>query len=226
MDEDGRPVPDDEGPAWRDLSLNRPGQGVRDRADVARRSAPVKTLIARVLGVRTEESAWRAGADGEEEVGWKLRKLGPHWHVIHAVGVGEKDSDIDHVVIGPAGVFTLNTKNHGRNRVWVAENTFMVNGKKTPYLRNSRFEAQRAATLLSAACGCDVAVEPVIVVLAAGMRVKAPPVGVHVVERKRIARWLATRPAVLAPDMVERIFEQARRDSTWRTHRPGGPCCT
>ncbi|HXQ59492.1 MAG TPA: nuclease-related domain-containing protein, partial [Acidimicrobiales bacterium] len=139
MQEERAPAPDEDTAGWRDLSLNRPGQGVRDKAVVALRRAPVKTFIARVLGVRTQEGAWRAGADGEMEVGWQLRKLGPDWHVIHAVAVGEKQSDIDHVVIGPAGVFTLNTKNHGRNRVWVAENAFLVNGKKTDYLRNSRF---------------------------------------------------------------------------------------
>ncbi|HEY7947052.1 MAG TPA: nuclease-related domain-containing protein [Acidimicrobiales bacterium] len=199
---------------------------MRDKAVVALRRAPMKTLVALVLGLRTEESAWRAGADGEVEVAWQLRKLGPQWRVLHAVGVGEKASDIDHVVIGPGGIFTLNTKNHGRNRVWVAENTFMVNGKKTAYLRNSRFEAQRASKLLSSACGGNVVVEPVIVVMAGGVTVKAPPAGVHVVEYRRIARWLVKRPAVLAPDKVEGLFEQARRDSTWRSHHPRGPCCT
>ncbi|MBG6212216.1 hypothetical protein RCH23_000129 [Cryobacterium sp. CAN_C3] len=41
-----------------------------------------------------------------------LSKLGPEWTVLHAVPVGSGSSDIDHVVIGPAGVFTINTKNH------------------------------------------------------------------------------------------------------------------
>ena len=58
-----------------------------------------------------------------------------------AVPVGEKGSDIDHVVMGPSGVFTLNTKNHIRSNVWVTENVFMVNGRKTDYFRNSRHEA-------------------------------------------------------------------------------------
>ena len=81
--------------------------------------------------MHTDERAYRVGTDGEEEVAWRMRKLGDGWHVLHSVPVGEKDSDIDHVVIGPPGVFTLNTKNHSRKKVWVAERAFMVSGQKT-----------------------------------------------------------------------------------------------
>lgn len=207
----------DEGSAWQDLSQNRAGQAVRERAVELRAAAPVKTFVARVLGVHTDERAYRVGADGEEEVAWRMRKLGEGWHVLHSVPVGEKDSDIDHVVIGPPGVFTLNTKNHSRKKVWVADKAFMVSGQKTNYLRNSRHEAARASKLLTTACGFDVQVEPIIVVIAAELTIKAQPPDVHVVPRKRIGKWLERRPSTLSPVAVEAIYEMARRDATWRT---------
>ena len=179
----------------------------------------MRTFLARAFGVRTEERDWRVGADGEEGVASRLRRLGEGWHIIHAVPVGENGSDIDHVVIGPPGVFTLNTKNHSRAKVWVAEHSFMVNGQRTDYLRNSRFEAKRASQLLSAACGFEVAVDPVIVVLAAELTIKAQPTDVSVVGRRQINRWLSRRPQLLVPDRVTKIYEQARRDMTWRRAR-------
>jgi len=200
---------------WRDLAANRPGASARKKALELRRAAPVKTFIARALGVHTDERAYRVGADGEEDVARRLKKLGEHWHVIHAVSVGEKGSDIDHVVIGPAGVFTLNTKNHSKNKVWVAERSFMVNGQKTDYLRNSRFEAKRASKLLSVACGLEVAVEPIIVVIAAQLTIKGQPPDVHVVGRRRIVEWLSRRAPVLTNDNVEAIYRRARIDTTW-----------
>jgi hypothetical protein len=57
-------------------------------------------------------------------------------------------------------------------------------------------------------------VEPIIVVIAAELTIKAMPPDVHVVGRKRIARWLASRPAVLTPEGVEVIYGQARREAT------------
>jgi hypothetical protein len=176
----------------------------------------VKTLVARVLGVHTDERAWRTGADGEKKVASRLETLGKGWHVLHAVPVGDRNSDIDHVVIGPPGVFTLNTKNHSGARVWVAERSFLVNGQKTDYLLNSRFEAERAAKLLSAACGFGIAVEPIIVVLAADLVIKSQPPDVHVVARRRIANWLLRRPPVLHPQVVEELYRHARREPTWR----------
>jgi hypothetical protein len=54
---------------------------------------------------------WARGADGEERVGGLLEQLGDGWHVIHGITFGH--GDIDHVLIGPGGVFTIETKSHG-----------------------------------------------------------------------------------------------------------------
>jgi len=138
-----------------DLALNRPGRAARDQAVAHRRAAPVRTVVARVLGIHTDERAWRIGADGEEAV---AAPLGAGWRVLHAVPVGERGSDIDHVVIGRAGVFIVNAKHRPRARVWVGGETFMVNGHRQPYVRNSRHEATRASRLLTAAGGFPLSV--------------------------------------------------------------------
>jgi hypothetical protein len=208
-----------EEPGWVDLAANRPGQAAREQALELKQQAPVRTFIARALNVHTDERAWRIGADGEQEVAWRLRKLDERWHLLHAIPVGENGSDIDHLACGPGGVFTLNTKNHPGGTVWVAERSLMVNGQRTTYLRNARFEATRAAKLLTAACGFDVGVEPIIVLLCAELTIKAKPEGVHIASARRIRKWLAKRPPVLETEQVQAIFEHARRGVTWRAHR-------
>jgi hypothetical protein len=200
---------------WHDLSTNRAGQAPRKKAVELKEEAPVKTILARILGAPRDERDWRVGADGEEEVAWRLRKLGPEWHVIHSVPVGDKGSDIDHVVIGPSGVFTINTKNHSGKNVWVNERSFKVSGQSTDYLRNSRYEARRATGYLTTACGFPVDVHPLIVVMAASFTVKAQPPDITVVARKRIAKWLLSRPPAIGADRVEAIYAYARRDTTW-----------
>jgi hypothetical protein len=67
-DADPTPAPADDAPAarpWIDLTTNRAGAEAREQALAAREAAPVKTLLARALGVHTDERAWRIGADGE-----------------------------------------------------------------------------------------------------------------------------------------------------------------
>lgn len=211
------PAPSIPEPTWSDLATTAPGAAARAQAQALKAEAPVRTFLARALGVKTNERAWRIGADGEEAVAAQLTKLGPRWRALHAVPVGAKGSDIDHVLIGPAGVYTLNSKHHPSANVWVFHDAFKVNGQSYKYVRNSRFEARRATKLLSTAVGAPVFATGVIVVLGAhkGFTVKAQPDDVQVVARKGLVRWLTGLPEVLNDAQVAEIWEHARRSTTW-----------
>lgn len=130
--------------------------------------------------------------------------------------IGDRGSDIDHVIIGPGGVFTLNAKHHPGQRVTVRTSGVFFNGQNTLYVRNSRFEAERATRILSDVCNETVQVQPVIVIMGAQLTINSQPLEVSVIGRKSIAEWLSSRPVVMTPERVETIFEWARRDSTWR----------
>lgn len=205
--------------AWEDLALRSPGEMARSEAERARSVAPVRSLLARLMGIHTDERAWRLGADGEVRVGAQLDKLtrrDSRWRCLHSIPVGERGADIDHLVIGPGGVFALNAKHHPRARIWVGGDVLMVNGVRQPYVRNSRHEAARASRLLSDVCGFSVEVTGVLVPVNAGdITIKKPPVDVRVVNRRRLRRWLRRQPEVLDGPACVAIFEQARRSTTW-----------
>lgn len=204
-------------PTPSDLAKNYADAAARAKRDEVNAAAPVRNLLARVLGVRTEETGWREGAVGEEKVGRELAKLGEGWHRMHAVPIGTRGSDIDHVVIGPPGVFTLNAKRHDQGNATVCEKSIYVNGQKVPYIRNARFEAERASTLLSAACGFNVPVRPMIVFVdLADFTVKQQPPDVHVINRRALVKYLRELPLVLDPRSVEVIWANARWDTTWQ----------
>ncbi|WP_298585325.1 nuclease-related domain-containing protein [uncultured Kocuria sp.] len=159
---------------------------------------------------------WFQGALGEIAVGQILRRLGPEWTVLHAVPVGAGASDIDHVLIGPAGVFTLNTKNHPGRKIWVGERVILVDGHRQHYLSHARHEAARAAKRLSAAAGEPVSVTPVLVLMEPkDLTIKQRPVGVHVVTDRQLLRRLKRRRPVLTPERVARITAAAVVPSTW-----------
>lgn len=204
---------------WVDLAQNRAGAAAREQALQRRAEAPVKTTLARVLGVHTDERAWRIGADGEEKVASRLEKMvakHPGWRVLHAVPVGTRGSDIDHVVLGPAGVFTINTKHHPNAKSFVSGDTVLINGAKTTYVRNSRYEADRTQRLLSEAVGFEVPVQGVVCLVGCiEFKMKRQPRDVHVTTRMRLADWLGAHGPTLAPDAVEAIFDRARRSTTW-----------
>lgn len=178
--------------------------------------APVRTFVTRLLGVHTDEWARRVGAKGEEKVGDQLSTLGPEWHVLHAVEVGAHGRDMDHVVIGPPGVITVNTKRIPGGEASVMAHMVMVDGRRTEHLRTSRFGANRATQLLSAACGRRVAATAAIVFVDLdAFTMKEMPLDVHVTTLRRLVPWLTSLPTSLGPDDVADIFATARLSTTW-----------
>lgn len=215
-------VPAEEVP-WTDLALNRPGCGVRAEAEALlaqmRAASRIRTLVSLARDDRTDERAFRLGAEGEEAVGPRLERLAKRgWRVLHAIPVGSRGSDIDHLLIGPGGVFCVNTKNRPHARVWVGEPAIQVNGYATHYLRNSRFEAQRVARALRVQLGHEVPVRAVLVFLTGTVvpRVSiAQMPDVLVLHRLNLNRTLRRTLAMLSTEQVERVYAVARRSSTW-----------
>ncbi|MBF0671771.1 MAG: NERD domain-containing protein [Salinibacterium sp.] len=184
------------------------------------RQVPTRKGIARALGLsplHPEARSWFGGALGEIRVGSLLEQLGPEWTVLHAVPVGTRGSDIDHVLVGPAGVFTVNTKRHPGARIWLGERMLMVAGQKTDHLRNSRHEAARAAKLLSAAAGEDVTVRSMLVLVGTGaITVKQRPSDVVVLTDRALVKWLNGRIAQLTPPQVAVLAAAASDPRTWK----------
>ena len=114
-------------------------------------SVPSRSAFARFWGyspLGADSVAWYRGAQGEIEVGRILSRLPSELRVFHALPVGTAGADIDHLVLGPSGIFTINTKHHRGKKIWVAGGSFQINGQTQAYLRNSKFEATRVTKML------------------------------------------------------------------------------
>jgi Nuclease-related domain len=208
----------------KDLVWHQAGSIAQQQALALESDAPMRTWLARLSGAHTEERAWRIGAHGEKLVAERLislRRRDPSWGFLHAIPVGERGSDIDHLVVGPGGVFTLNTKNHPGGRIWVGGEAAMVNGHRVPYVRNSRYEARRAGRLLSRAAGMQVAVVPLVVFVGLpDITVATAPDGVHILRARSLVDWLLRQPPVLQRPAIEAVYDVARKASTWQRRNP------
>jgi hypothetical protein len=180
----------------------------------------VLAVAARLVGARTTERSFAIGVKGERAVGRRLNRwaAAAGWQVLHAVPVGERGTDIDHVVIGPFGVVTVNTKTTSTS-VWVGEFGMVVGRTKVDYLHKSRAEGRRAAQLLSRAAGWQVPVQPAIVFVGARRFTtrRGGPTDVAVLPSPRaLHRWLRKQPGALDPGQLAAVYAAARRPSTWQ----------
>ncbi|MEU6817772.1 nuclease-related domain-containing protein [Streptomyces sp. NPDC046860] len=197
-----------------DLARNRPGDAVRRKIRELQPN-PILRLIDR-WRPGTDIYSWASGLKGEQRTARRLRRLRSHgWLTLHSVQWAT-GTDIDHLAIGPAGVFAINSKRHPGKTLWYGDRAVTVNGASTKHIAASQSEARKVCRTLSTPCGFEVPVRPVIsVVDAAKLRVKGANPPVLVLEVEHLDRVLSGLTPTLTTDQVAHIYDVARQRRTW-----------
>lgn len=222
--EQARPPAPAPGPS---LFARVPAQSVLEALFACQDARPARARWQRLLGsspLATKSRPWLLGALGELRIARQLEKLGTGWYVLHAVPLGNGTRDVDHVVIGPPGVFTLNTKNHTGQRIWIAGRKLMVGGTFVPHIPVAEDEAARASARLSRAVGHTVPVTATIALTGAKeITVKERPATVLLATERSLVRTLRKRPPVWPAAHVDRVAASAADPRTWQD-TPVAPC--
>jgi Nuclease-related domain len=153
--------------------------------------------------------AWRRGAAGEQRTARLLRPLEQHgWAVLHDLAIPGSRANLDHLVIGPGGVFVVDSKQY-RGRLQLDPSGRLWHGRYplTPTLRAVEFEADQAAQVLAD----PQVVVPIVAVHGAQVPWgKVVTQGVPVVSARRLPSMLRALPPVLGPERVTAVAHQAR----------------
>jgi hypothetical protein len=156
-------------------------------------------------GLRRVESFFR-GARGEERVARILAALPDGYHVFHDFAAGA--SRVDHVVVSPAGVFSVETKNW-TGKAEFTEGHILVNGAlptRDP-VGQARKEADQVTEALKK-IGYLGTVAPVVCFASDSFCAGLAKVGtVTVMNSAEIGNWFSLQPQVLAPNEIERLVQ-------------------
>lgn len=163
-------------------------------------SARRRTLAARVFGANPmlpDARAWYRAALGELHVAKVLASVGPRWTALRA-------DDPTVLLLSTAGAFSVTTKNHSRQRVWVGDDTILVNGHRTNHVRDARHYARAMTRVLG------IPVTPVLAMIDPGhFDIKARPAGVEVLAATQLASFLSRRKPRLTDETVSMLLAQA-----------------
>jgi Nuclease-related domain len=175
-------------------------------------AAVAATAVGWVLRFRPgpDAVAWRRGAAGERHTARLLDPLERHgWAVLHDLALPGSRANLDHLVIGPGGVFVIDSKQY-RGRLQLDSSGRLWHGRYplTPTVRAVEFEADQAAQVLT---DPDVVVVPIIAVHGAQVPWgKVVTQGVPVVSARHLQSMLRAFPAVLGPERVAALANQVR----------------
>lgn len=205
------------------------GSGVHHRRRRGGEVAPSRVKF-------TDDNVQR-GIEAEQTTAASLADLPEQWSVLHSRSIPGTNADVDHLAIGPAGVFVLDSKNWaGRvtrsrslNDDGVENVTFLLNGSAQTLadrLQSTAFEARRVMETL------NVPQSAVRIVVVFNDRMKLPadvvevtlydagdegsgywdPV-VHLVQERVLTAWMLGLPEHMwgRRGVLRRAVESARR---------------
>jgi nuclease-like protein len=151
----------------------------------------------------------------------QLAKLGrAGYRAMHGNIIPGSEDQIDHLVVGPAGVFAIDSEawdKHMPVRTSSHKQLWLGPENKKDRLEHARWEAERAADLLSGAIGKSIAVRPVVAVY--GPKILWDVATIREVDvfsgprlrkyLRRRARQADARP--LTDDEIEKIYAAANK---------------
>jgi hypothetical protein len=158
-----------------------------------------------------ETQTWQRGAEGQRHVARLLEPLAKQgWGVEHDLPVRGAKGNLDHVVIGPPGIFAIDVR-HYRGRLRLSPDGLLWHGRTflLPSLSATRSKADRLQDRIGAP---DIWVSPIVAVLGGmvpGGQVTS--VGVTVVPARRLPDVLRSLPPTLTTERAREVAAQMNR---------------
>jgi hypothetical protein len=183
-----------------DLSGSRLGEKLEAQIAVALEAGQEPAPSRPDFAGRRAFAGWEQAVHGEPTVAEELDDLvalDPRWASINSIPVGTDGSVIDHLVVGPGGVFTINAWQHD--------------------VPSSRMDADRVGELLSTTARTTITARGLVVPVGVEeFMVKEQPLDAQVVEATQLIDFLLDQSEVLDAYTIALVLTCARLGSTWR----------
>lgn len=167
-----------------------------------------------------QRDQFRKGASGEAAIGVELNTLYRHgWGLLHSIPTANGLGDIDHLAIGPGGVWSVNSKKHPAGQIVVDGDTMRVGRVRVDYIASARREAAGVARALASA-GAPTTVRAMVVLdipRDRAITTHSSPTDVVIATRSTVVAHLRKLAPILDQADINRVFGVARQAGTWAT---------
>jgi Nuclease-related domain len=149
---------------------------------------------------------WRHGAASEEGVGGVLEALPENYGVFQRFAT--KKGTTDHIVVGPKGILTIDTKDH-RGVVTQFRGTLLLDGQPFDHdpIRQAWAQSYAVRDLLAERGVCTLRAHPVIVFTDADVRVKERVRGVQILGLEGFQSYLEGLPVWMSERLSKAVSD-------------------
>jgi len=162
--------------------------------------------------------AWLRAAQAEMVVGDILARLPEGYDVYHSLPIRNTAFWVDHLVVGPGGIFALSSKTRWDRDLTGSVRTIPIGDHTMPYLRDAQFESTQITMLLAGAMPATAVVQPMIVLVNPNkIRLNRKLDVVTVIDSPRLRRWLVGRPRQFSAEQQAALTAVIEDPTTWHT---------
>jgi len=160
--------------------------------------------------------AWRRPSAAERRTEQQLKRLERNgFRTLHARAIPDSEAQIDHLVIGPTGVYAVDSEKWDRRlpvRVQSHRKLFHGPFNRKPRLDEARWEAQRASELISQRLGREVNVVPSLAIYGPAIPWRILNIReVDVFSGGMVRKWITKRERSLTTAEIETIYRAAEK---------------
>jgi len=152
------------------------------------------------------------GARGEQRVAAVLRQLPDEYHVVH--GIETAFGDIDHLVMGPTGIFCLDAKHWPARITSDGKGELLYNGQPTekPFLRGAVRRAMTLRERMGFANGEGPYFQTALVFVGSNLKVQQAHKSVDCLRVEELTEYVLRQQGrkTLSADMIDRLVVRAR----------------
>ncbi|MFG1701427.1 nuclease-related domain-containing protein [Nonomuraea sp. NPDC049309] len=158
--------------------------------------------------------AWRRTSVAERRTEAQLRRLERNgYRTLHARAIPGSEAQIDHLVVGPTGVYAVDSEKWDRRlpvRVQMGKKLFHGPFDMKDRLSEAKWEASEASKLISEKLGHEISVVPSLAIYGPAVPWKIMTIrDVDVYEGHRARKWITKRERALTAAEIDRIYEIA-----------------
>lgn len=147
------------------------------------------------------------GAEAERLVGWLLMGLDDTWHLFNSLQL-EEARDIDHVLVGPGGLWAVSTKSHRGTLAVSPTGQLLCNRTPEKWLGDVKFQARAVNERLRALLGSDVPFcQPLLAVPFMYVDCRAPQGPVYIAHKEELIDVIERNRRPLKAAQIKRLVE-------------------
>lgn len=175
---------------WSDLAFNIPGRSIADQ----------------------EDASYKAGVAGEQRTAGALAVLERQgYRILHSIPLSPR-KDIDHLVIGPTGLFAINTKATTYEVTAKSDGAVYTDGYRQSWVDSITRDSGIAAGYLANAARMELDVRPLVAVWST---IRVNSASAVLAAGDDVARHITGGEHLYQEAWVDVVFNVARRSDSW-----------